>query len=47
MVMTQSVETVLSAEEHFEILREAVWVRFCARHRSADRERFDDLYAEW
>lgn len=38
---------VLSAEEHFESLREAVWARFCARHRSLDRDRFDDLYAEW
>ena len=45
--MTQSPETVLSAEQHFEALRESVWVRFCSRHGSADRERFDDLYAEW
>ncbi len=40
-------DVVLSAEQHFETLREAVWVRFCARHRTSDRERFDDLYAEW
>jgi RNA polymerase sigma factor (sigma-70 family) len=40
-------ELVLSAERHFETLREAVWVRFCARHRATDRDRFDDLYAEW
>jgi DNA-directed RNA polymerase specialized sigma24 family protein len=39
--------TVLSAEAHFESLREAVWVRFCGRHRKADRALFDDLYAEW
>jgi DNA-directed RNA polymerase specialized sigma24 family protein len=40
-------EVVLSAEEHFEGLREAVWVRYTARHRGCDRERFEDLYAEW
>ncbi len=39
--------TVLSAEEHFEALRESVWVRFAARHRGEDRARFEDLYAEW
>ena len=39
--------TVLSAEEHFESLREAVWVRFLSRHGGVERERFDDLYAEW
>lgn len=38
---------VLCAEEHFESLREAVWVRFCARHRGRDRDHFEDLYAEW
>ena len=40
-------DVVLSAERHFEGLREAVWVRFCARHRASDRDRFDDLYSEW
>ena len=41
-------DTVLSAEEHFESLREAVWVRFAVRHGGrVDRERFDDSYAEW
>jgi DNA-directed RNA polymerase specialized sigma24 family protein len=38
---------VLSVEHHFESLRESVWVRFCARHHASDRERFEDLYAEW
>ncbi len=38
---------VLSAEAHFGTLREAVWVRYCARHRGSDRDRFDDLYSEW
>ncbi len=40
-------ETVLSAEQHFETLRESVWVRFAARHRGHDRARFEDVYAEW
>lgn len=40
-------DVVLSAAEHFEALREAVWVRHCARHRGFDRDRFDDAYAEW
>lgn len=39
--------TVLSAEEHFETLRESVWARFAARHRGQDRSKFEDLYAEW
>lgn len=40
-------DTVLSVEEHFETLRESVWVRFAARHRGEDRSRFEDLYSEW
>ncbi len=40
-------ETVLSAEKHFETLRESVWVRFAARHRGHDRARFEDMYSEW
>jgi DNA-directed RNA polymerase specialized sigma24 family protein len=40
-------DVVLSAEEHFESLREAVWVRFVSRHHGVDRERFEDLYSEW
>src|SRR3954465_4193898 len=39
--------TVLSVDEHFESLRESVWLRFAARHRGQDRARFEDLYAEW
>src|SRR4051812_8913708 len=40
-------ETVLRADEHFDALREPVWVRFRARHGSLARDRFDDAYAEW
>ncbi|MGI8622262.1 MAG: hypothetical protein ACR2NB_01965 [Solirubrobacteraceae bacterium] len=40
-------DVVLSAEKHFEALREVVWARFRARHRECTRERFDDAYAEW
>lgn len=40
-------DVVLSAEKHFEVLREVVWARFCGRHRRCDRDRFDEAYAEW
>lgn len=40
-------DVVLSAEKHFEALREGVWSRFCGRHRWCDRDRFDEAYAEW
>ncbi len=40
-------DTILSAEAHFEALREAVWTRFSARHRTCTRDAFEDAYAEW
>jgi hypothetical protein len=40
-------DVVLSADEDFERLREAVWRRLCARDGFCTRERFDEAYAEW
>src|SRR3954454_16651892 len=40
-------DVVLSAEAHFETLREAVWARFPARHGLYSRDRFEDAYSEW
>ena len=40
-------DVALNAERDFERLREAVWVRFCARRRGVDRDRFEDAYSEW
>ncbi len=40
-------DVVLSAEVHFEALREPVWSRFKARHGLYPRDRFEDAYAEW
>src|SRR3954447_8243036 len=40
-------DVLLSPDQHFEQLREAVWRRLSARERSCSRERFEDAYAEW